>query len=464
MRFKSSFNLAAALLLLVLSAMTASAQTAQASGKVTLRQADGTEAPLQGATVTFYRTDIKGKYDVKTNRKGEYVRLGMPFGTFTVVVSAPNAQPSYATGISISRQPNNDFTLTPGDGRVLTLEDVKAAAAATTTTATAPAANAATPGAAPASGEQPAVAPASGEQPAAAAPVSEAEAKRLAAEYEREKAAVEAKNARAVALNATLPEILTRGNDAFNAKNFDAAIAAYDEGIAADPEQGVFYANKAAALRERAVPRYNAAANSKDQAAIKAARDDFKAAVDASEKALAAYRSGATQSNQGAAATGGAAKTNDVNNALGSRAESYRLAMLTSTPGVADAAVKAIQEYLAVETDAAKKTKLQGELVKALIESNNNDEAIATLKQMLAADPNNLLAMYGLGMKLAGDSAQAGEATKVLRDFAAKAKGQEYADRRQEAIATADALDEFIKSEQQPKTAPARRNTRRPGQ
>lgn len=436
MRFKS-FSVFVAALLLSLSALSASAQTTQVNGKIVLRQADGTEVPAQGATVTFYRTDISGKYDVKTNSKGEYTRLGMPLGaTYTVVVSAPNARPSYQSNVRLSGQAV-DFALSPGDGRVLTLADASADAAN---------------------------APASGGAAAAAAPkVDEAEARRLAAERAKEIAEVEKKNARATELNAKLPDILKRGNDAFSSKNYEVAITAYDEGIAADPEQGVFYLNKSVALRDRGVNRYNDGLKTKNQEDRTSGRADLKASVDAAEKAVEVYRT-AGKGQAGGAAAGGQKQQTDLMTALSSRAESYRIAMAASTPGVADAAAKAIEEYIAVETDATKKNKMQGELVKALVESSDTDDAVASFRRMLTADPNNAMAMYGLGMKLSADPAKAAEASRTLRDFAAKAKGQEFADKRTEAVAVADSLDEYIKTEQQPKTpaaAPARGSRRR---
>ena len=438
MRFKS-FSVFVAALLLSLSALTASAQTAQVNGKITVRQADGTEAPAQGATVTFYRTDISGKFDVKTNSKGEYTRLGMPLGaTYTVVISAPNAQPTYQGNVRLSGQEVN-FALSPGDGRVLTLDEVKALAVA-----------------APAAGGG------GGNGEAAAPKVSDAEARRLAAERAKEIAEIEKKNARATELNAKLPEILKRGNDAYSSKNYEAAITAYDEGIAADPDQGVFHLNKSVVLRDRGVSRYNDGLKNKNQANRESGRADLKISVDAAEKAVAVYRT-AGKGQAGGAAAGGQKQQTDLMNALASRAESYRIAMAASTPGVADAAAKAIEEYVAVETDATKKSKMQGELIKALVESSDSEDAVASFRRMLTADPNNAMAMYGLGMKLSADPAKAAEASRMLRDFATKAKGQEYTDKRAEAVAVADSLDEYIKTEQQPKTpaAPARPARRR---
>src|ERR671929_2222575 len=117
MRFKPLLQAFAAALLLAACGVIASAQVAQMSGKVTLKQADGTAVPVVGAQVDIYRTDIKWEDHVKTNKKGEYMHAGIPFvGTYTLVVSAPGAHPDFVRDVKLSQRPTNDFQLLPGDG------------------------------------------------------------------------------------------------------------------------------------------------------------------------------------------------------------------------------------------------------------------------------------------------------------------------------------------------------------
>src|SRR5918998_3379543 len=107
MRIPKFTHFVVAALLLAAFAASASAQQATATGKVTLKQADGTEVPVQGAQVEFHRTDIKQTLKTKTDKKGEYVYAGLDLGgTYTILVSAPNATPSYSANIRIGRQPN----------------------------------------------------------------------------------------------------------------------------------------------------------------------------------------------------------------------------------------------------------------------------------------------------------------------------------------------------------------------
>jgi hypothetical protein len=65
---------------LFLFSLAASAQTSSLSGEV--KDEDG--KPLVGGWVMIERTDIKGNYKVKTNKKGEYFHAGLPLGTYNV--------------------------------------------------------------------------------------------------------------------------------------------------------------------------------------------------------------------------------------------------------------------------------------------------------------------------------------------------------------------------------------------
>ncbi|MCX6621402.1 MAG: carboxypeptidase regulatory-like domain-containing protein [Acidobacteria bacterium] len=58
------------------------AQTSSLEG--TVKAADGT--PLKGALVKIFRKDIKGNYQVKTDKKGHYFHAGLPLGTYRVSV------------------------------------------------------------------------------------------------------------------------------------------------------------------------------------------------------------------------------------------------------------------------------------------------------------------------------------------------------------------------------------------
>jgi tetratricopeptide (TPR) repeat protein len=403
-------------LLMTACAVAASAQVAQATGKVMLKQADGSTVPVKDAVVVFYRTDVKGEYKTKTDKNGAYVHAGLPFsGVYTIVVSAPGAKPTYLTGVRVSQQGNNDFTLEPGDGSTLTLDQIRSMAP----------------------------------PPAAAAGGSEsAEARRAREEMEKKRAAYEAEKKKAEEQMAQLNDVLKKGNEAFSAKKWDDAITFYDQGIQIDPSQSVFYQNKALALRNRGVEKYNAGLKNKDTAARDAGKADLKASVDALEKALAAYHdeTKARAGQPGGAAAGAASpetKSKELT-MLEQRAEGYRLAIQTGIPDVAEGASKAFQEYVAAETDPAKKAKAQANLGAALYQSGKVDEAMNVLQQVLATSPDNLDALYWLGMAMASDEKKLAEARDMLKKFVAKAPDTDP--RKKEAADSVEYLDASLKS------------------
>jgi tetratricopeptide (TPR) repeat protein len=413
---KSTRFLVALLLVAAVFAVNVSAQTATATGKVTLKQADGTEVPVKDAVVEFHRTDIKQTLKTKTDKKGQYVYAGIDYiGTYTILVSAPGATPSYISNVRIGQRAENNFTLSPGDGKALTLAEVRAAAGST-----------------PSAGTKPGAAPAGGLTPE--------EAKKKQAELDAEIAAISAKNAKIEERNAKLPEVFKAANEAFNAKNYDQAIATYDQALAIDPTEAVVYRNKAIALRSRGVDNYNKAAKTKDQAGKDAARADLKLSTETAEKAVATYRT--PQADRVAAPD--AAKAEDLDY-LFQRAESYRVALQTNAQVDTEAGIKAFQEYIAAETDSAKKTKAEASLGDALFFGGRVDESIAAYKAILAASPNNLDAIYGLGLALASDptGAKTAEGRDMLQQFASKAAPTDP--RKQMAEEAVAGLNEALK-------------------
>ncbi|HUB34077.1 MAG TPA: carboxypeptidase regulatory-like domain-containing protein [Bryobacteraceae bacterium] len=73
-------NLAANSVGLLFLACTAFAQITAIEGVV--KDPDG--KPVQGAVVNIVRTDIKGNYHVKTDKKGHYIYNGLPMGTYNL--------------------------------------------------------------------------------------------------------------------------------------------------------------------------------------------------------------------------------------------------------------------------------------------------------------------------------------------------------------------------------------------
>jgi tetratricopeptide (TPR) repeat protein len=433
-RLQKLTRFVAATIFIAALSVAATAQTLAVGGRVFLKQADGTNALLPGALIKIYRVDIKQEFQTKSDKKGQYIYAGLPYvGVYTIVISAPGARPQYFSNIKMSSLPPEmltkyDITMEPGDGSTLTLDQVKSLEAAG--------------GSAPAA---PANAPPS------------AEAKKKADELAAERAKIENENKRAGEINAKLPEIMKTGNEAFSAglnlkdptakiQKYDEAISNYDQALALDTDQPNFLRNKSIVLLQRGKEKYNVALVTKNKDGKEAAKNDFKAAAETSELAIAAQRK--LKSAAPAGTTGGAGQNNELD-FLSTRFDAYRLSLQTSTQIDNDAAAKAIEEYINAETDQAKKDKAQSSLGDALFFAGRVDDSIAKFREILAKNPNNLDAMFGLGISLAAkvtdatkDAALLTEAHDMLQQFVAKAP--EGYPRKQDAAESVKYLEETI--------------------
>jgi tetratricopeptide (TPR) repeat protein len=399
MQAKSFFRAFAAALVLAALSVAASAQVTSLTGKVTLKQADGTEAPVQNAVIDIYRTDVSGKWQVKTDKKGVYTHAGLPFvGTFTIVVSAPNARPSFQSKVRVSQRPEINFTLEPGDGSRPTLEQVAQFEAG---------------GGAAAAGGAATGGGGSGES---------ADEKAKRAEFEAKIKEIEAKNAKISQANEIVARAFKTGNDALNAKNYDVAIAQYDEGLAAR-EETALYANKSVALRLRGAEKYNKSIQAADPTAkasgLTAATEDWTAAAAAAKKAIEV-------ANAAQVPTDPTAKANYEQNrtaAMAAYAEAMRLVATRGDKTRAEEGFKAYSDYAAIETDPAKKAQKVSDAAKILFEAGAYDRAAEEYRKILASDPENVEANLYLGFSLfnSGDKEKFQEAANYLGNFSAKA-------------------------------------------
>ena len=389
-------------------AVSASAQVGELRGHVWMKQADGQTVPLADAQIDVFRTDMSAKYQTKTNKKGEFVFAGLPFiGTYTVAASHPQASPNFVPGVKAGRDIPCEITVTPGDGKRLTFEEIKNAGGGTAT---------------PPSGS-------------GAPPAESAADKAKREELMKKNAEIEASNKKITEANEIIARTFKIGNEALNAagvaskaKNseeavakYSAAITAYDEGLAADAEQPAILTNKAVALKGRGVERFNAAITSKSlddagrAAALETAKSDFKGAADAAGKAVGFIKAQPAPTDVNETARYNANKYA----AMLTYAESMRLYVTKGDPTQADAGQAAFKDYLAIETDPAKKAKAQLDMAQMLLDAGAADKALAEFKAILATTPDSPEANLGAGLAVyaGGDKARFQEAANFLQHF-----------------------------------------------
>lgn len=435
--FRKYLSLTFACALLVFStSVFVSAQTGQLRGTVVVKQADGTSTPANGAAVVVYRTDISGEYKTKTNKAGEFTYAGLPYiGTYLITVSHTGAQPSWIGGVKAGREIDYKVEMQPGDGRTFTADEIKLILA---------------------QGKNVSPNPAQSEESA------EDKAKR--AELEKKNAEITEKNKKAEASNAIVQRTFKAGNEFLKAKDYDQAIAQYDEGLSSDPEHPgapSLMTNKAAALRSRAVNRYNAAIKAADDASKKsgmdAAKKDWRDAFEVSSKAVEMLKKVVATATPDTAQN---AKTN-LYFALLVRAESASFFVSKVDNAQAPAGIAAYEEYITAETDAAKKGQAQHALAQMLFDANEFDQALAQYQKILTANPDDLVALLRSGQALFNigainnDKAKYQQAADFLAQYVAKAPDTDA------LKSDAQAILETLKAQENVKpAAPSRR--RRP--
>ncbi|MEQ1603520.1 MAG: carboxypeptidase-like regulatory domain-containing protein [Pyrinomonadaceae bacterium] len=415
------------------------AQSAPVTGTVEMLKADGTRAPVEGALVEVFRTDIKASSPpAKTNKRGEFNFAGLQLGwTFILSVSAPGAAPTYLTNVKAGQE-RLLITMSPGDGSKTPEAEVRAQAA------------------------KPKVAAGSPE-----AVQNTEEMKKAQADYEAKKKEVEEKNKKASQTNEIVTAALKAGNEAFAAKNMDLAIMKYDEGIAADPvyvgSAPIFYNNRGIALKTRGVDSYNVGikAGADVSAKVEAfgkARKDF---ADASAGYLNSWNV-----LKNAPAADIVDKANYDSNKLGTlrgSIEVFQMAVRTEQvdPTVIDVAKIMIPEYQANEPDAAKKAAASLALADLYRVVGDSDNAIIAYKAILETTPDNPDALVGAGLSLVNigyinnDKTKLQEGSNLLQKFVGLAPDTNKF--KADAVALIDTLKKEQNVTPQKVTGPAKK-------
>jgi tetratricopeptide (TPR) repeat protein len=402
---KYFYGALAVAVLIASASLTTLAQVGELRGHVWMQQADGQKVPLADAQIDVFRTDMKAEYHTKTNKKGEFVFAGLPFvGTYTVAASHPTAAPNFVPNVKAGREIPCEITVTPGNGKRLTIEETKAAT---------------TP-------------PAAGGGGSSGATESAAD-KAKREELMKKNAEIEATNKKITEANEVIGRTFKAGNDALTAGNLAAkekksdeaiqkyteAVSQYDQGLAADPDQPAILTNKAVALKARGVERYNSSVKATDDAAktagIQGAKEDFKAAAETAGKAATMLKA------QTAPTEAAEVQRYNANKyaAFVTYAESMRLYVSKGDPTQADAGLAAYKDYIALETDPAKKAKAQIDMAQMLLDAGAADKALAEFKSILATSPDNPEANLGAGLAVyaTGDKAKFQEAANFLQHF-----------------------------------------------
>jgi len=360
MKIKHLLSVFAGCALIALASLTAMAQTGRIEGDVV--KAD-TKEPVAGAEVQIERTDIKGSYPVKTDKRGHFLHAGVPYvGTYTLIVSAPDCQPDFLQNVRGSQTEPIKFELRSGDGKKLSLADVKALQA---------------------------------NAPKGGQPMSAADQKKAMEEYEKKRAEVESKNKKMMEEHETMKKQFETGQQLMAAKDWNGAANAFGEAAKLDAEQQAVWQGLSLALYNRGVTNFNEYTKDvvNNGSKKEAAKQDFNDSINAIGKAMALVEPQLNDPQKGPQA-----KKSKLAY-LKSRADAeYLLTAKLGVAEVADAAVKDYKDASALSDNPAEKAGFELKAAQTLYDANKMDEAITAYSGLLEVDANNFEALYWLGL------------------------------------------------------------------
>lgn len=215
-----------------------------------------------------------------------------------------------------------------------------------------------------------------------------------------------------------LNQILKSGNYSLRCGQYTEAIRLYNSGLAIAPNEPTFLANKSVALRLRGVDTYNKAVKLIDEktksARFEFAKKDFRDSTLASAEAVKSIRY-----VQLLYLFDGESLESHKINIFAAHAESMRLFATIVDKNKVDEALKAMHEYIDIESNQEKKTKAQLDAGKMLIDTGKGDQAINEYKKILSINPDHTEALLGVGLALSqsGDTEKYRQSEYYLQRF-----------------------------------------------
>lgn len=364
-------------LLISVASIMATAQVGRIEGDV-LKV--GSTEPVIGAEIQIVRTDIKGNYNIKSDKKGHFLHAGVPYvGTYTLIISAEGCAPYFMTSI----RPTGELLkveLQNGDGRKLTLDEVKA------------------------------IQKSGPSGPAAQQKqLTAAEIKKQQEDYEKKRQEIEKQKADFDSMK----KFFEQGQQLVANKDYPGAISAYTEASKLDPEQEAVWANLSLALYNRGVISLNESL--RDISKRDVAKQDFTDAINAIDKALALAEPKLADPSKSALAK----KSKSQYLKIKADSESL-LARRLGAMEMADAAVRDYRDAAANSEVPADKINYDLKGAETLYEAGKIEEAVAMYQNILTTDANNIEGLYKLGLAYAA-LAKFQESANTLQAFVDRA-------------------------------------------
>jgi tetratricopeptide (TPR) repeat protein len=106
-------------------ASPAAAQSGQLKGKVV----DGQNKPIEGAKILMEATETARKFETKTDRRGEWIQIGLPPGQYNVTASKDDLKQTFPVRVGLDQKEVNFTLKAGGEGGTMGAEEAKKAAA-----------------------------------------------------------------------------------------------------------------------------------------------------------------------------------------------------------------------------------------------------------------------------------------------------------------------------------------------
>jgi len=304
--------------------------------------------------VDIYRVDIAQKFQIKTNKKGEYFHIVPAFGEYVLAISCTGYAPLASIKIRVGGEPSDQsFTLIPGDGTVLSKEQAVQAAG-----------NVGNPTVAPSAEDK-------------------KKQEEAAAEIAKKNAEITKQNEKIKADNESLRKHMEAAHNFNKNKDYENAVKEYKGALEVDDTQAPIYAELCQAYFNMGAVRFNKGTKEKNKALLDEALQMFNESAKYGEKAV---KLGPT--------------TVENFTIYGNTCFT-----LYDKLKVNDFAPKVIDVYTTgadLETDPAKKMDMLCKVAYTLYRTGDVEKANKNYEKVLSIDPNNTAALKGKALVICG--------------------------------------------------------------
>ncbi|MBI3694833.1 MAG: tetratricopeptide repeat protein [Acidobacteria bacterium] len=206
------------------------AQTSSLEGDVK----DENGKPLAGALIKIERKDIKGNYQVKTNKKGHYFHAGLPLGTYKLTCNVDGKDMDFVDNV---RTKFGDTVAIDFNLAELKAKQVAAQAGVA---------------------------------------ITQEQARQMTPEQRKQIEEATKKRSEQLSKNKALNDAFNAGMEAMRNKQWDAAVEQFTKGAEMDPKQHVLFANMAEAQSNLAATKTGA----EQQAVMAKALENYAKAIE----------------------------------------------------------------------------------------------------------------------------------------------------------------------------------------